>query len=92
MVGYRGVAFTNKTMGSLRSPSRILRSRERETKQLLFYTILPNLTLLAFREPAYMAAFSRYVPPVEDIDHIRTRANSPQPNGICERFHRTVLD
>ena len=31
---------------------------------------------------------------VEDIDHSRTktRTKSPQTNGICERFHRTVLD
>ena len=27
---------------------------------------------------------------VEDIDHSRTKANSPQTNGICERFHRTL--
>jgi transposase InsO family protein len=29
---------------------------------------------------------------VEDIDHTRTKARSPQTNGICERFHRTILD
>jgi hypothetical protein len=29
---------------------------------------------------------------VEDIDHTRTKAKSPQTNGICQRFHRTVLD
>ena len=29
---------------------------------------------------------------VEDIDHTRTKAKSPQTNGICERFHRTILD
>src|SRR5690242_12606863 len=29
---------------------------------------------------------------VEDIDHSRTKAKSSQTNGICERFHRTVLD
>jgi transposase InsO family protein len=29
---------------------------------------------------------------VEDIDHSRTKARSPQTNGICERFHRTILD
>jgi transposase InsO family protein len=29
---------------------------------------------------------------VEDIDHTRTKAKSPQTNGTCERFHRTVLD
>lgn len=29
---------------------------------------------------------------VNDIDHTRTKARHPQTNGICERFHRTVLD
>jgi transposase InsO family protein len=27
---------------------------------------------------------------LENIDHTRTKARSPQTNGICERFHRTV--
>ena len=30
--------------------------------------------------------------PVEDIDHSRIKTKSPQTTGICERFHRTVLD
>ncbi len=29
---------------------------------------------------------------MEDIDHTRTKARSPQTNGICERFHKTMLD
>lgn len=29
---------------------------------------------------------------VEDIDHTRTKAQSPQTNGICERFHRTMQE
>ncbi len=29
---------------------------------------------------------------IEDIDHTRTKARSPQTNGICERFHRTMQD
>jgi transposase InsO family protein len=29
---------------------------------------------------------------VEDIDHSKTKAKSPQTNGICERFHKTVED
>jgi transposase InsO family protein len=29
---------------------------------------------------------------IENIDHSKTRARSPQSNGICERFHKTVLD
>jgi len=28
---------------------------------------------------------------VENIDHSKTRVRSPQSNGICERFHKTVL-
>jgi transposase InsO family protein len=29
---------------------------------------------------------------VEDIDHTRTKARSPQTNGICERFHKSILN
>jgi transposase InsO family protein len=28
---------------------------------------------------------------IENIDHSRTKTKSPQTNGICERFHKTVL-
>jgi transposase InsO family protein len=28
---------------------------------------------------------------LEDIDHTRTKARSPQTNGICERFNKTIL-
>lgn len=29
---------------------------------------------------------------LEDIDHTRTKAKSPQTNGICERLHRTMQE
>jgi transposase InsO family protein len=29
---------------------------------------------------------------IEDVDHSRTKAYSPQTNGICERLHRTMKD
>jgi transposase InsO family protein len=29
---------------------------------------------------------------LEDVDHTRMKAKSPQTNGICGRFHRTMLD
>jgi len=29
---------------------------------------------------------------LNDIDHTKTKAKSPQTNGICERFHKTILD
>lgn len=28
---------------------------------------------------------------INDIDHTRTKARHPQTNGICERFHKTIL-
>ena len=28
---------------------------------------------------------------INDIDHTKTKAKSPQTNGICERFHKTML-
>jgi hypothetical protein len=28
---------------------------------------------------------------VENIDHTKTKARSPQTNGICERFNKTIL-
>ena len=29
---------------------------------------------------------------LEDIDHTKTKTKSPQTNGICERFHKTILE
>lgn len=29
---------------------------------------------------------------INDIDHSKTKARSPQTNGICERFHKTILN
>jgi len=29
---------------------------------------------------------------LNDIDHTKTKAKNPQTNGICERFHKTILD
>ena len=28
---------------------------------------------------------------LNEIEHTRTKARSPQTNGICERFHKTIL-
>ena len=28
---------------------------------------------------------------VNDMEHTRTKAHHPQTNGICERFHKTIL-
>lgn len=29
---------------------------------------------------------------INEIDHTKTKAKHPQTNGICERFHRTILN
>ncbi len=29
---------------------------------------------------------------IENIDHTKTKASNPQTNGICERFHKTVIE
>jgi transposase InsO family protein len=36
-------------------------------------------------------AFALYLG-IEDIDHTKTKVRSPQTNGICERFHRTIKE
>jgi transposase InsO family protein len=28
---------------------------------------------------------------INDIEHSKTKVKSPQTNGICERFHKTIL-
>ncbi len=57
---------------------------------------IPLLRLLTDRGTAYCGnperhAYELYLA-VEDIDHTRTKTKSPQTNGICERFHKTLLD
>ena len=55
---------------------------------------LPLLRVLTDRGTEYCGArehheYELYLT-IEDIDHTKTKAKSPQTNGICERFHRTV--
>ena len=56
--------------------------------------VIPLLRILTDRGTEYCGArehheYQLYMA-LEDIDHTRTKARSPQTNGICERFHRTV--
>lgn len=57
---------------------------------------IPLLRVLTDRGTEYCGArehheYQLYLA-IEDIDHSRTKARSPQTNGICERFHKTVQD
>lgn len=55
---------------------------------------VPLLRLLTDRGTEYCGQVERHAYQlylaVEDIDHTKTRVRSPQTNGICERFHRTM--
>jgi len=56
---------------------------------------IPLLRVLTDRGTEYCGArehheYQLYLA-VEDIDHSRTRARSPQSNGICERLNKTML-
>lgn len=55
---------------------------------------IPMLRILTDRGTEYCGkvdnhAFQLYLG-IENIDHSKTKARSPQTNGICERFHRTM--
>ena len=57
---------------------------------------LPMLRILTDRGTEYCGKaeqhdYQLYLA-LNDIDHTKTKAKSPQTNGICERFHKTILD
>lgn len=57
---------------------------------------IPLLRILTDRGTEYCGnkqqhAYQLYLA-LEDIDHTKTKARSPQTNGICERFHKTMLE
>jgi transposase InsO family protein len=57
---------------------------------------LPVLRILTDRGSEYCGKIEHHeyqlYLALSDIDHTKTKAKSPQTNGICERFHKTVLD
>ncbi len=66
-------------------------------KVLPFFTQqqLPMLRILTDRGTEYCGRMDRHdyqlYLAINDIDHTKTKAQSPQTNGICERFHKTIL-
>jgi transposase InsO family protein len=66
-------------------------------KVLPFFTEhqLPLLRILTDRGTEYCGKVERHdfqlYLAVNDIEHTKTKARSPQTDGICERFHKTVL-
>lgn len=56
---------------------------------------LPMLRILTDRGTEYCGRaeshdYQLYLA-INDIEHTKTRVKSPQTNGICERFHKTIL-
>lgn len=66
-------------------------------KVLPFFTQqqLPMLRILTDRGTEYCGRMDQHdyqlYLAINDIDHTKTKAQSPQTNGICERFHKTIL-
>lgn len=66
-------------------------------KVLPFYAMqgLPMLRILTDRGTEYCGRIEHHdyqlYLAINDIDHTKTKAMSPQTNGICERFHKTIL-
>jgi len=56
---------------------------------------LPLLRVLTDRGTKYCGSFQEHdyelYLAVNDIEHTKTKARSPQTNGMCERFHTTIL-
>lgn len=57
---------------------------------------LPMLRILTDRGTEYCGRvenhdYQLYLA-INDIDHTKTKAMSPQTNGICERYHKTIKD
>lgn len=56
---------------------------------------LPMLRILTDRGTEYCGRMDQHdyqlYLAINDIDHTKTKAQSPQTNGICERFHKTIL-
>jgi len=56
---------------------------------------LPMLRILTDRGTEYCGKVEQHdyqlYLAMNDIEHTKTRARSPQTNGICERFHKTIL-
>ena len=56
---------------------------------------LPVLRILTDRGTEYCGRAERHdyqlFLAINNIDHTKTKAKSPQTNGICERFHKTIL-
>ncbi len=57
---------------------------------------IPVLRVLTDRGTEYCGAPDRHpyqlYLQLNEIDHTKTKVKSPQSNGICERFHQTVLN
>ena len=56
---------------------------------------LPMLRILTDRGTEYCGKVEQHdyqlYLAINDVDHTKTKAMSPQTNGICERFHKTIL-
>ncbi|RFC33843.1 MAG: Integrase core domain-containing protein [Candidatus Nitrotoga sp. SPKER] len=73
----------------------ILNRSQIKILEKLHDTLLPMLRILTDRGTEYCGNVEQhdyqFYLAINDIDHTKTKAMSPQTNGICERFHKTIL-
>lgn len=57
---------------------------------------IPVLRVLTGRGTEFCASLDKHpyevYPQLNEIEHTKIKVKSPQTNGICERFHQTVLN
>ena len=71
-------------------PSCALRGNVNTACPIHGYSIIEDRTQTCF-PPTGGQTFTNCSWPINDIEHTKTKVKSPQTNGICERFHKTIL-
>jgi transposase InsO family protein len=67
---------------------RVIPFYESQDVKLLRILTVAAASTVAIRSGTNTSSISRS----KDIDHSRTKTKSPQTNGVCERFHKIVLN
>jgi Integrase core domain len=82
-------------MRGVSASTSVIKTDEPEAKSTVGYEQeVPQLRVLTDRGSKYCGKVEQHdyelYLAVNDVDHTRTKAQSPQTNGICERFHKTI--
>ena len=81
-------------MGVMEIPndSKVIRAPRRNTNTSAMVTKMEVVGKIVWARLAYRVAKPPTMRAATNIAKSKTKAKSPQTNGICERFHRTILN